>query len=136
MSIQSRQRKRSIPYSPLGRGFLTGTVQKTQDQSSNDFRRRIPHFLEANIEKKLTIIPIIQKGVDAHHATLAQVALAWLLAQGKDLIPIPGNKQVRYLEQNIVATDLHLTPDEINQLKDIQVFSERYPEIRKRFIKT
>lgn len=92
--------------------------------------------MEANIEKKLTIIPIIQKGVDAHHATLAQVALAWLLAQGKDLIPIPGNKQVRYLEQNIVATDLHLTPDEINQLKDIQVFCERYPEIRKRFIKT
>lgn len=72
-----KQCNRSIPYSPLGRGFFTGTVQKTQDLSPNDFRRRIPCFLEGNLEKTHTIIPIIQKVAVAYQASLAQVVLAW-----------------------------------------------------------
>jgi aryl-alcohol dehydrogenase-like predicted oxidoreductase len=123
-----------VPFSPLGRGFLTGTVQKTDELSSDDFRRNIPRFLGDNFEKNLKIIPTIRSIAENHHATPAQIALAWVLAQGEDLIPIPGTKHVKYLEQNIAAADLQLTDEEISQLEAIQVYGERYSELNQRFV--
>ncbi|MFZ2098173.1 MAG: aldo/keto reductase [Anaerolineales bacterium] len=123
-----------VPFSPLGRGFLTGTVQKTDELSSDDFRRNIPRFLGDNFEKNLKIIPTIHSIAENHHTTPAQIALAWVLAQGEDLIPIPGTKHVKYLKQNIAAADLQLTDEEISQLEAIQVYGERYSELNQRFV--
>jgi aryl-alcohol dehydrogenase-like predicted oxidoreductase len=123
-----------VPFSPLGRGFLTGTVLKTEDLSSDDFRRRVPRFLGDNFERNLNIIPVIRQIAENHHATPAQIALSWVLAQGKDVIPIPGTKHVNYLEQNIAAAGLLLTSEEVTQLNGIQVFGERYPEVHQKFV--
>jgi len=123
-----------VPFSPLGRGFLTGTVKKAQDLFPDDFRRRIPRFSGDNLIKNLRIISIIRQIADNHHATPAQIALAWVLTQGKDLIPIPGTKHVNYLEENIASANISFTAEELAQLDQIQVFGERYPEASKKFI--
>jgi aryl-alcohol dehydrogenase-like predicted oxidoreductase len=123
-----------VPYSPLGRGFLTGTVRTTDDLADDDFRRRVPRFLGDNLHKNLEMLPIIQRVADRHHATLAQIALAWVLAQGLDVIPIPGTKQVDYLEENIAAADIQLTEEDMNELNGIQVYGERYPEVSQAFV--
>lgn len=123
-----------VPYSPLGRGFLTGTVQKTDDLSADDFRRRLPRFLGENFHKNLANLDIISRIAEAHHVSLAQIALAWLLSKGQDMIPIPGTKHVRYLEENIAAADVHLTEDEIDQLEAIRAYGARYPEVSMQFV--
>jgi aryl-alcohol dehydrogenase-like predicted oxidoreductase len=123
-----------VPFSPLGRGFLTGSIQKTDDLSADDFRRSVPRFLGENFHKNLEILPLIQRIADTHHATPAQIALAWVLSKGDDLIPIPGTKRIRYLEENIAAAEIRLTPDEMKELDSIQVFGERYPEISQAFV--
>ncbi len=123
-----------VAYSPLGRGFLTGTVQKTDDLSADDFRRRVPHFLGDNFQKNLEIIPTIRRIAEHHHATAAQIALVWVLAHGKDMIPIPGTKRVRYLEENIAAAELQLTDQEMKVLEKIQAYGERYPAVSQAFV--
>jgi aryl-alcohol dehydrogenase-like predicted oxidoreductase len=123
-----------VPFSPLGRGFLTSSIRKTDDLSDDDFRRRLPRFLGENLQKNLEIIPVIQRIADQHHATPAQIALAWVLSKGNDLIPIPGTKRLRYLEENITATGIKLTADEVNDLESIQVYGERYPAISQAFV--
>ena len=123
-----------VPYSPLGRGFLTGAVQKTDDLAPDDFRRRVPRFQGENFQKNLENISIIRRIADRHHATPAQIALAWVLSKGKDMIPIPGTKHVRYLEENIAAANVALTQDETSELESIRAYGERYPEVSMQFV--
>lgn len=118
-----------IPYSPLGRGFLTGTVQSIDELSQEDFRKRNPRFMGENFQKNLGILPTIQRIARERGVSQAQVALAWVLAHGDDLIPIPGTKRVKYLEENVAATEIHLTPEELKSLEGIHASGERYPEI-------
>ncbi len=125
-----------VPYSPLGRGFLTGTVRDTDKLSPDDFRRRVPRFQGENFNKNLQLLPKLQRIADQHHATPAQIALAWVLAQGQDLIPIPGTKHVQYLEENIAAAGVQLTAEDMQQLDTFRVYGERYPEVSQRFLQT
>jgi aryl-alcohol dehydrogenase-like predicted oxidoreductase len=120
-----------VPYSPLGRGLLTGRVRSLDDIAPNDRRRIHPRFHAGNIEKNLELLAPLERIAAAHAATTAQVALAWLLAQGDDIVPIPGTKQQQFLEQNAAAVELALTAAEIAELS--QAFlpgvgaGERYP---------
>lgn len=123
-----------VPYSPLGRGFLTGTVRKAEDLSENDFRRNVPRFMGENFQQNLKNLPLIQQIAEKHHSTPAQVALAWVLAQGMDMIPIPGTKRVNYLEENIAAADIQLSQDELDVLDGIRAYGERYPEVNQAFV--
>jgi aryl-alcohol dehydrogenase-like predicted oxidoreductase len=123
-----------VPYSPLGRGFLTGTLKDTGQLAPDDFRRRVPRFIGDNFDKNLGILPVIQRIAQRHQATPAQIALAWVMAQGPDLLPIPGTKHVKYLEENLAAAAITLTADDLQQLDTFHAYGERYPEVNKRFI--
>lgn len=105
-----------VPFSPLGRGFLTGTVAGNAALPDDDFRKNDPRFASANVEGNTAIVRAIEAIAKRHAATTAQVALAWVLAQGDDVIPIPGTKRVRYLEENIAAIDLALSDDDLREL--------------------
>jgi aryl-alcohol dehydrogenase-like predicted oxidoreductase len=106
-----------IAYSPLGRGFLTGTVRSLSELGDDDFRRRQPRFQGDNLEANLAIVKRIDAVAGAHDATSAQVALAWVHAQGRDVVPIPGTKRRRYLEENVAALDLELTAEDMAELR-------------------
>ena len=123
-----------VPYSPLGRGFLTGTVQNVADLSENDFRRMVPRFQGEDFQKNLEIIPVIRRIAAQHGVTPAQVALAWVLAKGQDIIPIPGTKHILYLEQNIAAADIRLSEAETRELEGLHTYGERYPERARKFV--
>jgi len=123
-----------VPYSPLGRGFLTGTVRNAESLAADDFRRRVPRFTGENFQKNLANLEIIRRVAERHHASHAQIALAWVLSKGEDVIPIPGTKRVRYLEENIAATDVQLTSAEIDELESIRPYGERYPEVSMQFV--
>jgi aryl-alcohol dehydrogenase-like predicted oxidoreductase len=123
-----------VPYSPLGRGFLTGTLKNMDDLSPDDFRKRNPRFMGENFHKNLGILPTIERIARQHHATPAQIAIAWVLSQGDDLIPIPGTKRVKYLEDNVAAADIRLTPEELHQLDGLHASGERYPEVGQRYL--
>jgi len=120
-----------VPYSPLGRGLLTGRVRSLDDIAPNDRRRIHPRFHAGNIEKNLELLAPLERIAGRLGATTAQVALAWLLAQGEDIVPIPGTKQQKYLEQNVAAVDLALTPADIAGLSEAfrpgVAAGERYP---------
>ena len=105
-----------VPYSPLGRGFLTGTVRSAGDLGPGDFRRSQPRFAAENLEHNLEILAAAERVAARHGATPAQVALAWVHAQGEDLVPIPGTKRRTWLEQNIAALDLTLTAGDLAEL--------------------
>jgi aryl-alcohol dehydrogenase-like predicted oxidoreductase len=105
-----------VPYAPLGRGLLTGTVRSLEDIAPHDLRRRQPRFQPGNIERNLELLKPLDEIAAAHGVTKAQVALAWLLAQGEDIVPIPGTKQQKWLEQNVSAVDLILSPRELDLL--------------------
>jgi aryl-alcohol dehydrogenase-like predicted oxidoreductase len=105
-----------VPYSPLGRGFLTGTVRSVDDLEENDFRRFQPRFLGDNLEANIAIVEQIDALASAKGCTPAQVALAWVHAQGRDLAPIPGTKRRHYLEENIGALDVELSDDDLARL--------------------
>lgn len=107
-----------VPYSPLGRGFLTGKFRKEEDVNEDDFRKNQPRFQGENFKKNLNILTILDDLSTAKGCTQAQIALAWVLAQGEDIIPIPGTKQRKYLEENIKAVEIILTGDEIMQLNN------------------
>jgi len=117
-----------VPFSPLGRGFLTGAIQKMEELSADDFRRQVPRFHGDNLQKNLENIDIIRRIAESRHVTPAQISLAWVLSKGEDLIPIPGTKRLRYLEENIAAANVQLTQDEIDQLEVIHPYGARYPE--------
>lgn len=118
-----------VPYSPLGRGLLTGAVTGTDQLSADDFRRTLPRFAPANIDRNLDAVSVVRTIAAAHHATPAQVALGWLLAQGEDVIPIPGTKRVRYLEDNVGALDIALSPSDMADLDALRPAGDRYPDM-------
>jgi len=121
-----------VPYSPLGRGFLTGTITKTDDLAPNDARRNHPRFSPENIEKNNSLLAHVEKIAAEKKCTPAQLALAWVLAQGKDIVPIPGTKRRKYLEENIAALNITLSKDDIARIGEAippeSVAGARYPE--------
>ncbi|MET1077722.1 MAG: aldo/keto reductase [Pseudomonas sp.] len=105
-----------VPYSPLGRGFLTGALQSPEDFAADDFRRSNPRFQGENFHKNLALVAEVQRLARDKGVSPGQLALAWVLAQGEDIIPIPGTKRRRYLEENIAALDVCLSPQELVEL--------------------
>ena len=118
-----------VPYSPLGHGFLTGTIRSPQDLADDDWRKTNPRFIEGNFEKNLRIVDEVQAVATELDATPAQVALAWLLAQGEDIAPIPGTKRVPRVEENTAADGIELTAEQIGRLNDLTpATGERHDE--------
>jgi aryl-alcohol dehydrogenase-like predicted oxidoreductase len=105
-----------VPYSPLGRGFLTGAIQKPSDLSPDDWRHTNPRFQSDTIEKNLQLASHVKRLAAQKRCTPAQLALAWVLAQGDDVVPIPGTKRVKYLEDNLGAVRVSLTRDERSEI--------------------
>jgi aryl-alcohol dehydrogenase-like predicted oxidoreductase len=123
-----------IPYSPLGRGFLTGAIQKLEDLDASDWRRTNPRFGEEALQANLKLVETVKELAAKKGSTPAQLALAWVLSQGDDLVPIPGTKRVRYLEDNMGALNIKLTETDLKEINarfaQMEVFGERYtPEM-------
>jgi aryl-alcohol dehydrogenase-like predicted oxidoreductase len=108
-----------VAYSPLGRGFLTGAIKSPDDFAPDDFRRSSPRFMGENFQKNLDLVHHMQQLAVEKGCTTSQLALAWLLAQGRDVIPIPGTKRVKYLEENAGALEVQLTDAELQEINDI-----------------
>jgi aryl-alcohol dehydrogenase-like predicted oxidoreductase len=105
-----------VAYSPLGRGFLTGRFQKQEDLPPDDARRHHPRFAGENFRRNLELAAVVQQMAEEAGCTAAQIALAWVLAQGEDIIPIPGTKQIRYVEENLAAFEVRLNPGQLKRL--------------------
>ena len=108
-----------VPYSPLGRGFLAGQFKKFEDLPADDFRRFMPRFQGENFQKNLDLVTRIEEVAREKQCTPAQLALAWVLAQGEDIVPIPGTKRRKYLEQNLAAIEIKLTRDELARIDQV-----------------
>jgi aryl-alcohol dehydrogenase-like predicted oxidoreductase len=108
-----------VPYSPLGRGMLTGTINGPDDLATDDFRRRTPRFADDALAANRALVDEVAAVASAHGATPGQVALAWVLAQGDDMIPIPGTKRIPYVEENAAAARITLSPDELDRLNGL-----------------
>jgi len=121
-----------VAYSPLGRGFLTGRFRKFEDLPADDYRRNQPRFQGANFQKNLDLVSHLEQLATQKKCTASQLALAWLLAQGQDVVPIPGTKRVKYLEENVGALDVQLTPEDLRRIDEIApqgvAAGTRYPE--------
>ena len=122
-----------VAYSPLGRGFLTGLIQRFEDLPEDDFRRRNPRFQGENFNKNLELVNAVRKIAEEKGILPAQLALAWVLAQGRDIVPIPGTKRVQYLEQNVAAATVELTADDLKRIDEVfpvgASAGERYPDM-------
>ena len=105
-----------VPYSPLGRGFLTGKIQKIDDLAADDWRRHGPRFQRENFEQNLAIVRSLEAMARRKKCKPAQLALAWVLAQGDDMAPIPGTKRRTYLEENVAALEVELTAEDLDEL--------------------
>jgi len=108
-----------VAYSPLGRGFLSGRFKSPADFPEDDFRKNHPRFQGENFEKNIKLVGEVEAMAREKGCTAAQLALAWVLAQGEDIVPIPGTKHIRYLDENIGALDVNLTSDELERLDEI-----------------
>ncbi len=108
-----------VPYSPLGRGFLTGSFAKSSELEQNDWRRTVPRFDEAHAEANGRIVDVVKRVADRRTATPAQIALAWVLAQGDDVVPIPGTKRRTYLEDNLGAERVTLDATDLRELGEL-----------------
>ncbi|MBD2180033.1 aldo/keto reductase [Planktothrix sp. FACHB-1355] len=121
-----------VPYSPLGRGFLTGQIKKFEDLAPDDYRRQSPRFQGENFEKNLELVQRIEEIAQQKGCLPAQLALAWVLAQGEDIVPIPGTKRRKYLEENVGAVDVELTPEDLQRIDEVApkgvAAGLRYPE--------
>jgi aryl-alcohol dehydrogenase-like predicted oxidoreductase len=119
-----------VPYSPLGRGFLSGTFTSTDDLASDDFRRTMPRLSGENLDANLRLVAKLKEIADEKQITPAQLAIAWVLAQGEDIVPIPGTRRRTYLEQNAAAADVELTPEDLARIQAElpPVAGERYNE--------
>jgi aryl-alcohol dehydrogenase-like predicted oxidoreductase len=119
-----------VAYSPLGRGFLTGTIRSLDQLSADDFRTNNPRFANGNFEQNLRIVHAVETVASEVGATPAQVALAWLLAQGDDIVPIPGTKHVSRMDENAAAVDVTLSAEQVARLSEIQApVGERYADM-------
>jgi aryl-alcohol dehydrogenase-like predicted oxidoreductase len=108
-----------VAYSPLGRGFLTGRFRTFEDLPEQDYRRNSPRFQGENFQKNLDLVERVEAIANRKHCSPAQLALAWLLAQGDDIVPIPGTKQRRYLEENVRSLEIELTPADLEQIEEV-----------------
>jgi aryl-alcohol dehydrogenase-like predicted oxidoreductase len=108
-----------VAYSPLGRGFLTGRIKSPSDFAEDDFRRTNPRFTGENFEKNIQLVREVERMAKEKGCTTAQLALAWVLAKGEDIVPIPGTRHVRYLDENIGALEVKLTDQDLKRLDDI-----------------
>ncbi len=119
-----------VPFSPLGRGFLTGEIKSFEDIPEGDYRRNDPRYMGENFATNMVLVDVVKEIAQAKGATPGQIALAWLLAQGEDIAPIPGTKRLKYLEENAAAADLTLTTEELARLNALaaQTSGPRYSE--------
>ena len=121
-----------VPYSPLGRGFLTGKIKKPEDLEGSDYRLTTPRFQGENFQTNLDIVERLREIAQEKQCTAAQLALAWVLAKGSDIVPIPGTKRRKYLQENIGALDARLTEDDLQRIEKAapgEAFAgSRYPE--------
>jgi aryl-alcohol dehydrogenase-like predicted oxidoreductase len=121
-----------VAYSPLGRGFLTGRFNKFEDLAADDYRRFSPRFQGENFQKNLDLVKRVEEIAREKKCQPSQLALAWVLAQGDDVVPIPGTKRRKYLEENAAAVDLKLTADDLRRLSEVfpsgAAAGMRYPE--------
>jgi aryl-alcohol dehydrogenase-like predicted oxidoreductase len=121
-----------VAYSPLGRGFLAGQFKKFEDLAADDYRRFSPRFQGDNFQKNLDLVKEVEEIAREKKCQPSQLALAWVLAQGDDIVPIPGTKRRKYLEENVTAVDLKLTPDDLRRLGEVfpsgAASGMRYPE--------
>jgi len=122
-----------VPYSPLGRGFLTGTITSADALAPDDFRRQNPRFVGDALAANLALVERVRTLADRKGVTPGQLALAWVLAQGQDVVPIPGTKRVSYLEENVAAASITLTDNDLAELETAipvdAVVGERYPDM-------
>ena len=127
-----------VAYSPLGRGFLTGAIKREDDLAVDDFRRSNPRFQGANFQKNLELVSELEAMARAKGCTAAQLALAWILAQGEHIVPIPGTRRIERLEENAAATEITLTVDELERLDATApkgaAAGARYPEAAMRAV--
>jgi aryl-alcohol dehydrogenase-like predicted oxidoreductase len=127
-----------VPYSPLGRGFLTGQIKRFEDLAADDYRRTAPRFQGENFQRNLDLVSQVSEIAEEKRCTPAQLALAWVLAQGEDIVPIPGTKRRKYLRENVDALDVMLNADDLERIdevapKDVAAGS-RYPEAMMRLL--
>jgi aryl-alcohol dehydrogenase-like predicted oxidoreductase len=120
-----------VAYSPLGRGFLTGEIKRFEDLSADDYRRKTPRFQGENFQRNLDVVKKIEEIAGEKRCTAAQLALAWLLAQGPDIVPIPGTKRRKYLDQNADAVRVQLSKQDLARIEQVAprgvTQGERYP---------
>jgi len=128
-----------VPYSPLGRGFLTGKIQKPEDLPDDDYRKTTPRFQSENFQRNLDLVKRVEEVAREKRCTPAQLALAWVLAQGEDIVPIPGTKRRKYLQENIGALDVDLTMKDLERIDEVapkDAFAgSRYPEAMMKLLK-
>jgi aryl-alcohol dehydrogenase-like predicted oxidoreductase len=127
-----------VAYSPLGRGFLTGQIKKFEDLATDDYRRNSPRFQGENFQKNIDLVARVEAIASEKKCTPGQLALAWLLAQGRDIIPIPGTKRRKYLEENAGALKVKLTSEDLRRINEVApkgvASGERYPETMMRLV--
>ena len=121
-----------VAYSPLGRGFLTGQFRKFDDLPADDYRRNSPRFQGENFQKNLDLVKRVEEIARAKKCTASQLALAWVMAQGDDIVPIPGTKRRKYLEENVGATEVKLSEEDLRRIDEVfpaeAAAGGRYPE--------
>ncbi len=121
-----------VPYSPLGRGFLSGEIKKFEDLAEDDYRRHSPRFQGANFQKNLDLVKQVEEIARERNITTSQLALAWVLAKGQDIVPIPGTKRRKYLEQNAEAAEIILSQEDLARIDEVfpkdAAAGLRYPE--------
>src|SRR5436309_5602952 len=108
-----------VPYSPLGRGFLTGKIKSPEDLPDEDYRKTTPRFQGENFRRNLDLVKRVEEIAREKRCTSAQLALAWVLAQGEDIVPIPGTKRRKYLQENIGALDVDLTRKDLERIDEV-----------------
>ena len=122
-----------VAYSPIGRGFLSGEIRTVDDLAPDDFRRNNPRFQGENLTKNLELVDKVREIAAEKGVTATQLALAWVLAQGEDVVPIPGTKRVRYLEENTAAADVELDKEDLQRLDEVVpvgvAAGDRYPDM-------
>jgi aryl-alcohol dehydrogenase-like predicted oxidoreductase len=125
-----------VAYSPLGRGFLSGEIRSLDDLDADDYRRQSPRFQGENFERNLELVRRVEELASDRNVTAGQLALAWVLHQGEDIVPIPGTKRRAYLEENVAAADVELTGDELRAIAEAlpEAAGMRYPEAMMRSI--
>jgi aryl-alcohol dehydrogenase-like predicted oxidoreductase len=127
-----------VPFSPLGRGFLTGTVDATTEFSDGDIRAGLPRFTVEARQANLALVDRVRAVAERKEASVGQVALAWLLAQGPSIVPIPGTRRLTRLDENIGAAGLTLTADDLAELDEastqVKIVGERYPEAMQQMV--